>query len=152
MLQPQEQQLAQSLTKKEPLPRGFRWSPWDSVPLSVKLWHLRQAGAWDPLLEYLHLCLGKCLLKQRAHVHGWGKLRTKAARWPQTNCHFWGDGGKSRTLCTHPQQGVGHSSSPTRQAAPTFTHSRNHPALLGGGAGYLILVLFLSFVLQHESQ
>ena len=58
-------------------------------------------------------------------------------------------GQKQDTVHTH-QQGGGPPLNPP--ICPTFTRLRNHPALLGGGAGCLILVLFLSFMLQHESQ
>ena len=48
-------------------------------------------------------------------MHSWGTLQTKATKWPQINCHFWGDRDKSKILCTLTSKGVGHPS--THQSA-----------------------------------
>ena len=146
MLQPQGQQLAQSLTKKRATSKriqvvAVRFS--SSISETVTF----EAGlGLGPATGVFALVPGQ-MSPQTMGTHArLGQITNQSYKMATDQLPFLRRRGqKHNTVHTSP-------SSPTRQAAPTFTHLRSQPALLRGGAGYLILVLFLSFMLQHESQ
>ena len=88
MLQPQGQQLAQSLTKKRATSKSIqvvtvRFSSSISETVTFEVgWGL------GPPIGVLALEPGQMTPQTTAHMLSWGKLQTKATKWPQINCRF----------------------------------------------------------------